>query len=212
MPFMNLQIEKEDLAEIKVTYKFKKIVLATKNKNKQIEIENLLKETGINVIEPQGEFDPEETGKTFLENACIKAYAAAKRMNLPALGDDSGLEIDALGGLPGIYSARYAENDQKRIEKVLSELKDIKPENRTARFVCSMVIASPDGEILYSCTEKCEGLIIAAPMGENGFGYDPIFYIPELKSTMAELSLEDKNKISHRAKALTCIIKVLTHI
>ena len=206
---MNLQREKEDLAEIKMTYNFKKIVLATKNKNKKIEIEDLLKETGVNAIELQGEFNPEESGKTFLENACIKAYAAAKIMNLPALGDDSGLEIDALDGLPGIYSARYAENDQKRIEKVLNELKDIKPENRTARFVCSMVIASPNGEILYSCTEKCEGYIIDTPAGKNGFGYDPIFYIPELKATMAELSLEDKNKISHRAKALKCIIKWL---
>lgn len=186
--------------------KVDKLVLATNNKNKKKEIENLLQGTDISIISIDKDFDPEETGKTFQENSYIKAYEAAKIMNIPALADDSGLEIDALNGLPGVYSARYAENDQKRIERVLNELNDIKPEERTARFICSMVLVAPDGEILYSCLGKCEGLIIDKSAGENGFGYDPIFYIPELNATMAQLNLEQKNRISHRGKALSCMM------
>jgi XTP/dITP diphosphohydrolase len=184
----------------------KKLVLATNNKNKKIEIENLLKNIDVTVLNVEGEFDPEETGETFQENAYIKAFEAAKIMNIPALADDSGLIIDALDGLPGVHSSRFAENDKKRIEKVLNLLQDIKPENKTARFICSMVMVSPNGKILHSCTGICEGFIIEKSVGEHGFGYDPIFYIPELKATMAQLSLEEKNKISHRAKALSCMI------
>ena len=188
----------------------KKLVLATGNKNKIIEIKDLLAEKEIDIYKVDKDFNPEETGKTFEENAYIKAYEAAKLMNMPALADDSGLEIDALDGKPGIYSSRYAENDEKRIKKVLEELKNIAPKDKTARFVCSMVIASPTGEILYTCTGKCEGYIIDTPKGVNGFGYDPIFYIPELNKTMAELSLEEKNTISHRSKALKCMLHWLT--
>src|SRR3989339_2062817 len=123
-----------------------KLALATNNKNKKIEIEALLEGTGISVVEIQGEFDPEETGSTFAENAYIKAYEAAKIMSMPAIADDSGLIIDALGGLPGIQSARFAETTQKRNEKVLNLLKDTPPDEKTARFVCSMVIVSPEGQ------------------------------------------------------------------
>jgi len=184
----------------------KRLVLATKNKNKVTEINNLLINTGIQLEEIKGNFDPAETGKSFEENAYIKAYEAAKLTNLPALADDSGLVIDALNGMPGIYSARYAENSQKRIDRVLSELKEIEPKKRTARFVCCMVIVDPSGEILHSCSGSCEGIIIDEQKGSNGFGYDPIFFLPEINKTMAELTLEEKNNLSHRSKALKCTI------
>lgn len=183
----------------------KTLVLATNNKNKKIELEELLKNTGINIINVEKDFDPQETGKDFQENAYIKAYEAAKIMNVPAVADDSGLVIDALGGLPGIHSARFAENDEKRIEKVLNALKDIPDKDRKAYFMCVVVIVSPDGKTLHSCSGKCDGYIIDKPVGNNGFGYDPIFYIPELKATMAQLSLETKNTISHRFKAMKCM-------
>ncbi|EKE03115.1 MAG: hypothetical protein ACD_20C00259G0015 [uncultured bacterium] len=183
-----------------------KLVLATNNKNKVKEIENILQGTNIEIVEVEGDFNPHETGKNFQENAYIKAYEAAKIMNIPAIADDSGLVIDVLGGLPGVHSARFAENDEKRIEKVLNTLQYEKYENRAAKFVCVMVIVSPEGETLHSCTGTCEGYIIDKPVGEHGFGYDPIFYIPELNATMAQLSMEEKNKISHRAKALRCML------
>lgn len=186
-----------------------KLVLGTTNKNKIIEIKSLLKDINLSIIDINEDFNPVESGKTFEENAYIKAYEAAKITNLPALADDSGLVVDALDGMPGIYSARYAENTQKRIEKVLNNLKNVEPEKRTARFMCSIVIAAPSGEILHSCTGVCEGIIIDQQKGLNGFGYDPIFFIPELNKTMAELSLEEKNLYSHRGKALNCIIEWL---
>jgi len=186
-----------------------KLVLATKNKNKVIEINNLLKNTGIQIEEIKGDFNPVESGSTFEENAYIKGFEAAKLTNMPALADDSGLIVDSLNGMPGIYSARYAENTQKRIDKVLTELKDVAPDKRTARFVCSMVIVAPSGETLYSCTGKCEGIILDEQKGEHGFGYDPIFLLPEFNKTMAELTLEQKNNYSHRSKALKCMIEWL---
>ncbi len=192
-----------------MSYNLTKIVFATKNNNKLIEVSNILKNTGISTIKIEGEFNPEETGQTFEENAYIKAYAAAKIMNKPALADDSGLVVDALDGRPGVHSSRYAENDTKRIEKLLNELKDIAPEKRTARFICSMIIVAPDGKTLYSCNGSCEGLIINTPKGKNGFGYDPVFFIPEKNATLAELTMEDKNQLSHRAKALKKIIGFL---
>lgn len=184
----------------------KKIVLATQNENKVIEIINLIASTDIEVIRVNGKFAPEENGKTFEENAYIKALAAAKIMSLPALADDSGLMVQALNGNPGIYSARYADTNEARINRVLLELKNSGSENRKAQFICAMALILPDGKILYSCLGKCNGLIIDTPTGNHGFGYDPIFYIPELDKTMAELSLEEKNKISHRANALNCMI------
>jgi len=192
-----------------MSLKINKLVFATKNKNKLAEVSNILKNTGILICGVEGDFDPEETGKTFEENAYIKAYEAAKIMNMPAFGDDSGLVVDALDGRPGVYSSRYAENDQKRIAKLLDELKDIPQEKRTARFVCAMVLVDPLGEILYSGQGTCEGIIIDSPKGANGFGYDPIFFIPEKNATMSELKMDEKNTVSHRGKALKKIIEWL---
>ena len=203
---MNLKNAKEDSAKADM---IKKLVLATNNKNKVIEIKSLLSGKDITVVEVDKDFDPEETGTNFEENAYIKAYEAAKLMNLPALADDSGLEVDALGGKPGIYSSRYAENDSKRIERVLTELKNVPKEERTARFICSVALVAPDGTTLKNCIGKCEGYIIEECKGNNGFGYDPVFFIPELNKTMAELSLDEKNTVSHRSKALNCMIKWL---
>lgn len=192
-----------------MVHKINKLVFATKNKNKLAEVINILKNTGVSICGVEGEFDPEETGITFEENAYIKAYEAAKIMDMSAFGDDSGLVVDALDGRPGVYSSRYAENDQKRIEKLLEELKEVPHEKRTARFICSMVVVNPEGETLFACQGICEGLIIDSSKGTNGFGYDPIFFIPEKNATMAELTMDEKNTVSHRGKALKKIIEWL---
>jgi len=180
----------------------KKLTLATNNKGKKTEIRNLLEDVCIEIVDIEGDFNPVENGGSFYKNALIKAKEAAKITGLPALGDDSGLSVDILGGLPGIHSSRFAENDEKRIERVLEALKYCQTEERGASFICCTVIVSAEGEELFSCTEKCSGVIIDAPKGDNGFGYDPIFFMTELNKTMAELTLEEKNNISHRAKAL----------
>ena len=178
-----------------------KLVFATKNKNKLEEVKHLLTGTGIEILPVEGEFDPEETGETFEENALIKARAAAEIMEMPAIADDSGLVVDALDGRPGVHSSRYEQTDEKRINKLLCELENTAEPNRTARFVCSVVIVSEQGEILFSTAQSCEGKIIFAPAGGHGFGYDPVFYLPEKNATMAELSMEEKNTVSHRSKA-----------
>ncbi|MFA6989927.1 MAG: XTP/dITP diphosphatase [Candidatus Gastranaerophilaceae bacterium] len=182
----------------------KKLVLATGNQNKVNEIKAKLQEQklSIEIIQVKQPFDVEETGKTFSENAYIKAFTAAKIMNLPTLADDSGLCIDALNGDPGIYSSRYEETTEKRIEKVLKNLKNVPPQKRTAHFICALAVVSPEGDLLFSTEGKCEGIIIDETKGDLGFGYDPIFYIPDLNKTMAELSMDEKNKVSHRSDAL----------
>ena len=185
-----------------MTKNFTKLIFATKNKNKLSEVKNILKGSDIEIIGIEDNFNPEETGVTFEENAFIKASEAARITKLPSIADDSGLVVDALDGRPGVYSSRYAETDEKRINKLLEELKDTPSSERSARFMCSMVVISPEGEKLFSVTQSCEGKIAASPSGEQGFGYDPVFYLPEKNATMAELSMEEKNKISHRAKAL----------
>jgi XTP/dITP diphosphohydrolase len=186
----------------------KKIVLATSNSKKIIEMENLLKNTGIVVEKVSNDFNPDETGSTFEENAYIKAYEAAKITKLPSLADDSGLVVDALNGEPGIFSSRYESTDEKRINKILKNLSNVpNVEKRTARFVCAMALVAPNGEILFKNKGICEGAITAEPCGNGGFGYDPIFYIHENKKTMAELTLEEKNNISHRSKALKIMIE-----
>jgi len=202
MPLWILLQGIEDLVKVKM----KKIVLATGNKDKIKEINDLLTGTNIEAIPVSDVFNPEETGTTFEENAYIKAFEAAKIHKIPALADDSGLVVDALNGAPGIYSSRYAQDTASRIKRVLDEMKDVPYEKRTARFVCSMVVVDPEGNILKSCTGKCEGKIITELRGEQGFGYDPIFFIPELNRTMAELTMEEKNRISHRSNALRCIL------
>jgi XTP/dITP diphosphohydrolase len=144
-----------------------------------------------------------ETGKTFEENAKIKARAYARISNLTTIADDSGLEVDALKGAPGIYSARYAgekASDSQRNEYLLAKLADVPWEERKARFQCVIAVALTNGQIKIF-TETCAGIIAFQPCGKNGFGYDPVFYLPELGKTMAELTFEEKNAISHRGQA-----------
>jgi len=144
-----------------------------------------------------------ETGETMEENASIKAKAYALASNLIALADDSGLEVDALGGEPGALSARYAGegvSDRERLDFLLSKLSHVPWEQRAARFRCVIAIATPKGVIDF-CQGECHGIIAFEPKGEGGFGYDPIFFLPELGKTMAELTIEEKNEISHRGKA-----------
>lgn len=179
----------------------KKLVFATKNKNKLAEVQDLMKGKDIELLGVEQGFCPEETGETFEDNAYIKASEAAKLMNMPAIADDSGLVVDALDGRPGVHSSRYEKTDESRINKLLGELKDVPQEERTARFVCSVVVVSENGEKIFSATATCEGKIIYSPKGNEGFGYDPVFYLEEKNATMAELSMEEKNKVSHRSKA-----------
>ena len=184
-----------------------KIVLGSSNPHKVKEINEIIDGTGITFVLPGGDFDPIEDGADFWENSLIKAKAAWEISHDWSLADDSGLCIDALNGKPGIYSARYAETPQKRIDRVLGELEGIK--DRTARFVCCMTLISPDGNVAFSCKGICEGKIVQKQKGTNGFGYDPIF-LPEGETrTMAELSENEKNMISHRSKALNQVIEYI---
>ena len=184
-----------------------KIVLASSNKHKVQEINEIVAGTGIEFILPPVGFDPDETGKTFEENSYIKALEAWKLSKTWVLADDSGLCIDALGGKPGIYSARYAETPALRIERVLKEMKGIK--DRNAHFTCAMTLINPDGNIEFKYQGICEGSIITEAKGTNGFGYDPIFLVKNDTRTMAELSEEEKNQISHRSVALRKVIEYI---
>lgn len=184
-----------------------KLVLATGNKGKVREIAGELAAYGIEVLAldsfPQvGEI--EEDGQTFAANAIKKATQTADLTSLLTLADDSGLEVDYLGGAPGVFSARFAgagKSDQANNEKLLTLLAGVPPEKRTARFQCVMAIARP-GALLHTVRGTCEGVIGSAPRGEQGFGYDPLFYLPSYDRTFAELELSVKNKISHRGRAL----------
>jgi len=192
------------------------IILASGNAGKVLEINNLLSEHGITVI-PQTEYDvPEavEDGLTFVENALKKARHAAKLTGLPAIADDSGIEVDALDKRPGIYSARYSgegASDTQNYQKMLAELEGVAEEKRTARYWCVMVYLESENDPTPIITQgSLEGRILTAPQGDGGFGYDPIFWLPEQNCTAAELSLEAKNKISHRAIALNALAEKLT--
>ena len=185
----------------------KEIVLASSNAGKVREVEMMMKDMGIRVIplsETSFTEEIEENGATFEENAVIKAKAVADVLNVPVLADDSGLEIDYLDKAPGIYSARYLGHDTPysiKNQMILDKLKDVPEEERTARFVCSMALALPYGTVI-TTTATMEGRIAYEIKGENGFGYDPIFYLPEFGMSSAEISPEQKNEISHRGKAL----------
>jgi XTP/dITP diphosphohydrolase len=181
------------------------LVIATRNTGKTAEIRDRLKECPVD-IKNLDDFGPipevKEDGETFDENAYKKASFAAKILGLPALADDSGLVVEALGGAPGIHSARYAGKDASDEERCAKLLKEMEGEtNRKAVFECVISIAVPTGEAL-TYEARCQGLITERPAGKNGFGYDPVFYYPPLKKTFAELSREDKNHISHRGRAL----------
>ena len=166
--------------------------------------------SGVTLILKPDSIDVEETGATFIENAHLKASQVAIATGEWAIADDSGLEVMALNGAPGVLSARYANTDSDRINRVLSELKD--QANREAQFVCAIAIASPDGAIAADAVGLCKGAIADAPRGSGGFGYDPIFLIPEFQQTFGEIPPEVKAKISHRAKALAILRDKLQHL
>jgi XTP/dITP diphosphohydrolase len=183
-----------------------KIVLATRNSGKIKEIKEML--PGVDLLSTADFPDfpePEETGGTFFENARIKAAAVHEATGLPALADDSGIEVDALGGAPGVRSARYGGeslDDAGRCAKLLDEMKGVPEEERTARFRCVMVLYPVEGGRAYMTEGILEGVITDSPRGENGFGYDPVFLVPETGKTAAEMSAEEKNSVSHRYRAL----------
>ncbi len=184
----------------------RELLIATHNPGKIREYQTLLADLPLLVTSLRAEGivdDVEETGETFAANARLKARAYAHQSGLWTWADDSGLEVDALDGRPGVYSARYAgpsATDRDRYQKVLAELQQYPERPRSARFWCVVAIASPDDEI-FTTEASVEGEIITAARGEHGFGYDPIFYLPDLGKTMAELPAEIKNQISHRGKA-----------
>ncbi len=183
-----------------------KIIIATSNPHKLKEINAINNNSNIIFDVIKGKFNPDETGKNFKENAIIKAKEAAKIMHTYCLADDSGLCVDALEGRPGVYSSRYAINQKEKIAKLLDELKTVPYDFRTAHFTCSMVLADKNGEIINIEEGKVYGYIDDIPRGTNGFGYDPIFFLPEYNQTLAEVSENIKNKISHRANALKPMI------
>ena len=191
------------------------ILIATQNAGKVKEIRELLKDSPV-ALRSLKDFkdiaEPEETGSTFMENSVLKAEYYSSQTGLPAIADDSGLEVAALGGAPGIFSARYAglnSSDAQRIEKLLTELKQTPRENRRARFVCAAAITNEKGRIVYTTTGSCEGKIAFAPRGNNGFGYDSIFIPENFSRTFGELSDAEKQEISHRAQAMKKIIEFL---
>jgi len=192
-----------------------KVVLATGNAGKVRELASLLNDFGLDVVAQTdlGVDSAEETGLTFIENAIIKARHAAQVTGLPAIADDSGLAVDALGGAPGIYSARYSgvdATDQQNLEKLLVALKDVPDEQRTAQFHCVLVyLRHADDPTPLVFHGSWQGEITRAAAGAGGFGYDPIFYVPALGKTAAELSKAEKGEVSHRGKALTLLLEAM---
>lgn len=191
-----------------------KLIFATGNKDKMKEIRMILDGAGYEILsmkEAGIDVDIVEDGKTFEENAIIKAKAISEIAGCVVLADDSGLEVDAMGGAPGIYSARFEGVDtpyEIKNKIIMDKLEGLPEEERTARFVCAIAAAWPDGRV-ETRRGTIEGVIAHEPAGENGFGYDPIFYVPEYGKTTAQLDPEEKNKISHRGKALRMIKEVL---
>ena len=194
----------------------RQFVLASGNPGKVREINQLLESSHIQVI-PQSDFsieEVEETGLTFVENAILKARNAALHSGLPAFADDSGIEVDALDGAPGIYSARYAgegASDKENLVKLLNDMKGIAPEQRSARFQCVMVYmrhAKDPTPII--CQGTWEGRLLTEPSGDNGFGYDPIFFVPSHNCSSAELDPDTKNGMSHRGTALRMLVEALS--
>jgi XTP/dITP diphosphohydrolase len=189
-----------------------KLLIATNNQNKLAEFREIFADIPVQLTSPELEgltLDPEETGATFAENAILKALAFAQATGLPALADDSGLEVDALGGEPGIFSARYgdtAKNDHAgRCKLVLDKLRDTPWAERTARFRCVIAVATPE-TVLGVVDGAVEGFIAYEPQGQNGFGYDPIFFAPEVNRNLAEVSAAEKHAISHRGRAARAAI------
>ena len=189
------------------------LVIATKNEGKYSEFKKMLGPTSFEIKSLQNfpNIEIRETGSSFDENALMKAKVVAKRVGLPAMADDSGLEVQALKGEPGIFTARYAGQhaaDEDNIKKLLNKLRDVPSDQRQARFVCSLALVFPDGKIFLK-KGILEGFITLKPRGTEGFGYDPVFFVPALGKTLSEVSADEKNRISHRAKALEKIKKHL---
>ena len=193
-----------------------KIVLATHNHDKEIELQHSLRGLGVEICslsEYPDIGDIEETGTTLLENSLLKAHTVYNRTGLPAIADDTGLEVDALDGAPGVYSARFAGVDatyEDNLNKLLFSMEEVSEERRSARF--RTVISFVDGNQELWTEGHIDGKIIDFPRGNAGFGYDPVFYIPQLEKTFAELSTEEKNKISHRGLALQKLRKILVNV
>ncbi|WNP33990.1 XTP/dITP diphosphatase [Enterobacter kobei] len=192
-----------------------KVVLATGNAGKVRELASLLNDFGLDVVAQTelGVDSVEETGLTFIENAILKARHAAKVTGLPALADDSGLAVDVLGGAPGIYSARFSgvdASDQQNLEKLLEELQDVPDDKRQAQFHCVLVyMRHADDPTPLVCHGSWQGVITREQAGSGGFGYDPIFFVPSLGKTAAELTREEKSAISHRGQALKLLLEAL---
>ena len=191
------------------------LLIATQNPGKAREFRTLLAHLEAKLCFPfelNLQVEVPEDSTTYADNACQKALAYVHASGLFTLADDSGLEVDALGGAPGVYSARYAPgHDADRAAALLAQLRGVAWKQRTARFRCVIAIATPTGE-LYSAEGVCEGLIAFEPAGQGGFGYDPIFYLPEYNCTMAQLPQEEKNRISHRARAVEASLPTLRRL
>ena len=192
-----------------------KVVLASKNKHKLEEISKITEQFDIQLVmesELGVDIDVEETGTTFEENSFLKANAVMQATGLPALADDSGIAVDALNGEPGIYSARYGFDDTLddwgRLQLLLKNTEDVPDGQRQAQFVCVITMVTPEGKVIQARGE-IHGELLREPRGENGFGYDPIFYYPPLGMTTAELPPEEKNRVSHRANALKAFYEKL---
>lgn len=192
-----------------------RLIIATGNEDKVREIDEILEGTGFEAISmKQAGFNPDivEDGKTFEENAIKKAMAVHELSGEYVMADDSGLCIDALDGAPGIYSARFCGEDstyEEKFKKIFEMLADVPEEKRTAQFVCAIAVVKPDGTS-FTVRGECRGVLHEKPAGENGFGYDPIFYVPEFGMTTAQMDPEVKNSISHRGRALRAMVEKLT--
>ena len=184
-----------------------KIVFATGNPHKLQEVNEIAQGCGVEFILPPDNFNPIENGESFEQNSIIKAQEASKVSGQMSLADDSGLCVEALNGAPGIHSARYDTTPQRRIDKLLKNLTDT--DNRKAKFVCVMTLTDKDGDVLAQVTGECHGQIATKQSGTNSFGYDPVFIVDDYGITMADMSEDLKNKISHRAVALSKMIRFI---
>lgn len=207
---MPQQMPKEMSKELPKEMPTKRLVLASTNAGKVREFQALLGDLGVEICPMPAELEVEETGSTFAENARLKASTVARATQCWALADDSGLEVMALGGAPGVYSARYAPTDQARIDRLITELALAEREagrgfGRTARFVAALALANPHGTVELEVEGVCEGRILEAPRGDRGFGYDPLFWIEGVGQSFAEMDSETKARWSHRGRALAAL-------
>ena len=186
------------------------LVVATQNSGKLAEMERYLAQLdwALQLMPP--ELDIEETGKTFMENAILKATQTAQATGEWAIADDSGLAVNALGGAPGIYSARYGKSDEARINRLLKELQE--HDDRSAKFVCVIALASPDQATVLTASGECPGEILTERQGEGGFGYDPVFWVPECGKTYAQMTQAEKRQVSHRGRAIEAILPKLQQL